>query len=67
MSYVVIVINSIIYQAAQWAWLGAETAHDQHVDAHACRLHLSVAVVPLGLELPWVLRETYMQCPYSVA
>ncbi|CAE7561345.1 CML12 [Symbiodinium natans] len=48
-------------EAALWSQLGAETAHDQHVDAHACRLHLSTALQPLGLEPPWSVRDAYIQ------
>eukprot|EP00439_Symbiodinium_sp_Y106_P025929 s1345_g3.t1 len=48
-------------EAALWSQLGSETAHDQHVDAHACRLHLSTALQPLGLEPPWSVRDAYVQ------
>jgi len=48
-------------EADLWNRLGTETSHDQHVDAHACRLHLSTALQPLGLDPPWSTRDAYIQ------
>ncbi|CAJ1461289.1 unnamed protein product [Effrenium voratum] len=48
-------------ESALWMRLGAETANDQHVDAQACRLHLSAALQPLGLDSPWSVRDVYIQ------